>query len=114
MPSLSVYLSVRSEPSTYTLPPFFRYSPTISARRPKNLTLCHSVRSLTSPVDLSVHFSFVARLTLATAEPDDVYLTSGSCPKVPTMMTLLMPFMSLSSERSQPGCRDLDDALLSA
>src|SRR5215831_17409661 len=46
---LSSQERVCRRPSTYTLPPFFRYSPAISARRCHRTTLCHSVRSCHSP-----------------------------------------------------------------
>jgi len=60
---------VRSLPSTYTGRPFFRYSPAISARRPKNTTRCHSVASRISPLALSFQRSLVAIVTLVMAAP---------------------------------------------
>jgi len=47
-------LRVRIRPSIYTDEPFFKYSFTISASRPKNDTRCHSVSSFISPDDLSL------------------------------------------------------------
>src|SRR5207302_2052160 len=70
-PSLSVYSSVCSRPSTYTCLPLRRYSVSDSACLPHRSMLCHSVRSCGLPA-LSVHFSVVARLNFATAEPPGV------------------------------------------
>src|ERR1700689_3643901 len=46
---LSSQERVCRRPPMYTLPPFFKYSPAISARRCQRTTLCHSVRSCHSP-----------------------------------------------------------------
>src|ERR1700736_5957009 len=78
----------------YTLPPFFRYSPAISARRCQSTTLCHSVRSCHSPL-LSLKRSLVASVILATGVPLGVYLTSGSLPRLPMRITLLMLFPAM-------------------
>src|SRR5215467_3484996 len=75
----------------YTLPPFFRYSPAISARRCQRTTLCHSVRSCHWP-SLSLYRSFVASVSLATGVPLGVYFTSGSLPRFPSRITLLTLF----------------------
>src|SRR3954471_6925802 len=75
----------------YTLEPFFRYSPAISPRRPNMATLCHSVRSLFSPDCLSFQFSLVATRMLATVIPDGMARVSGSAPRLPIKMTLLIP-----------------------
>src|SRR5437763_13640329 len=89
---LSSQERVCSLPSMYTLLPFFRYSPAISANRCQSTTLCHSVRSCHSP-PLSLKRSFVARVSFATAAPLGVYFTSGSFPKFPRRITLLTLFM---------------------
>src|SRR6266705_5224295 len=78
----------------YTLPPFFRYSPAISARRCQSTTLCHSVRSCHSPL-LSLKRSLVASVILATGVPLGVYLTSGSLPRLPMRITLLTLFAAM-------------------
>src|SRR6516165_3387502 len=78
----------------YTLPPFFRYSPAISAKRCQSTTLCHSVRSCHSPL-LSLYRSLVARVSLATGVPCGVYLTSGSLPRLPIRITLLTLFPAM-------------------
>src|SRR5271165_271945 len=75
----------------YTLPPFFRYSPAISAVRWKATRLCHSVRSCQLP-SLSLTRSVVASENRATAMPACVYFTSGSLPRLPIRMTLLTLF----------------------
>src|SRR5580658_58499 len=82
----------------YTLPPFFRYSPAISARRCQSTTLCHSVRSCQLP-SLPLKRSLVARVIFATGVPCGVNFTSGSLPRFPIRMTLftLFPLMSASS-----------------
>src|SRR5690348_17665890 len=78
MPSLSVYLLLRIAPSMYTCRPFFRYSPAISARRPKYFTRCHSVRSCCSPVCLSFQLSAVAVLIVLFALSDALQRGSRS------------------------------------
>src|SRR5215469_12512391 len=75
----------------YTCEPLRRYSPAISARRPKSATRCHSVRSCCSPVCLSRQLSLVATRRLATVVPDGIARVSGSAPRLPMRMTLLMP-----------------------
>src|SRR3954471_16948769 len=75
----------------YTLEPFFRYSPAISPRRPNMATLCHSVRSLFSPDCLSFQFSLVATLMFATVMPEGIARVSGSAPRLPIRITLLIP-----------------------
>ena len=97
-PAWSVHLRVRKLPSTYTCEPLRRYCPTISARRPLNTTRCHSVASRISPVCLSFHLSVVAMVTLATWSPLGKVRISGSRPRLPTMMTLLMDAMLLCLE----------------
>src|ERR1043165_1370468 len=52
-------------------------------------TLCHSVRSLRSPLLRSFQLSEVAMRRLQTLPPLWKDLLSGSAPKLPTMMTLL-------------------------
>src|SRR5205085_9416751 len=79
------------EPSMYTVRPFFRYSPAISAVRWKATRLCHSVRSCHWP-SLSLKRSLVARENFATAMPLGVYFTSGSLPRLPIRITLLTLF----------------------
>ena len=59
--SLSSQELVRSAPSMYTVRPFLRYSPAISAVRPKAVRLCHSVWSCQFP-SLSFLRSLVAKL----------------------------------------------------
>src|SRR6516165_8060867 len=75
----------------YTCEPLRRYSPATSARRPKSATRCHSVRSCCSPVCLSRQLSLVAMRRLATVVPDGMARVSGSAPRLPMRMTLLMP-----------------------
>src|ERR1700754_2809025 len=75
----------------YTWRPFFRYSPAISASLPNSFTRCHSVRSCFSPEALSVQASDVAMRRLVMAVPLPVYRVSGSAPRLPTIMTLLIP-----------------------
>src|SRR5690348_14482615 len=87
---------VRRLPSTYTLLPFFRYSPTISAVRDQAVMLCHSVRSCHCP-SLSLKRSFVARVNFATGVPEGVYFTSGSLPRLPRRMTLLTLFPAMNA-----------------
>src|SRR3989344_4184498 len=58
---------------------------------------CHSVRSWLSPLCLSFHAELVARVALATATPLGVYRISGSAPKFPIKMTLLIPLAMLVS-----------------
>src|SRR5438067_3597809 len=65
-PSLLVHSRVCSRPSRYTCRPLVRYSPQSSACFPHTTMRCHSVRSCFCP-DLSVQFSLVAMLKLATA-----------------------------------------------
>src|SRR5579872_1446492 len=83
----------------YTLPPFLRYSPAISASRCHSTTLCHSVRSCHSPF-LSLYRSLVAKVSFATGVPLGVYLTSGSLPRFPIKITLLtlLPAMIASPD----------------
>src|SRR5215831_21298912 len=92
---LSSQERVCSRPSMYTLPPFFRYSPAISASRCQSTTLCHSVRSCHWP-SLSLKRSFVATVIFATGVPDGVYFTSGSLPRLPRRMTLLTLFPAMN------------------
>src|SRR5580658_10017349 len=94
---LSSQERVCRRPSIYTLPPFFRYSPAISARRCQSTTLCHSVRSCHSPA-LSLKRSLVAMVSLATGVPCGVYLISGSFPRLPISRTRfrLFPAMGCS------------------
>src|SRR5690349_19230639 len=54
-------------------------------------TLCHSVRSLFSPDCLSFQFSLVATRMFATVMPDGMARVSGSAPRLPIKMTLLIP-----------------------
>ena len=75
----------------YTCEPFFRYSPAISARRPNIATVCHSVCSFISPLCLSFQLSLVAMRRLQTVVPEGMALVSGSWPRLPIRMTLLMP-----------------------
>src|ERR1700682_5184880 len=88
---LSSQERVCRRPSMYTLLPFFRYSPAISASRCQTTTLCHSVRSCHSP-PLSLNRSLVASVSFATGVPLGVYFTSGSFPRFPIRMTLLTLF----------------------
>src|SRR5690242_16849480 len=81
-------------PSTYTCEPFFRYSPAISARRPKKAMRCHSVASFVSPLALSFQRSVVARRMFVTASPLGRYFDSGSAPRLPTRMTLFTDAIS--------------------
>src|SRR5258708_40371382 len=55
---------------------------------------CHSVASFFSPLVLSFHVSVVATRMLVTASPLGRYLVSGSAPKLPTMITLLIDAIS--------------------
>src|ERR1043165_1030814 len=75
----------------YTFEPFFRYSPAISPSRPNMATLCHSVRSLFSPDCLSFQFSLVATRMFATVIPEGMARVSGSAPRLPIRITLLIP-----------------------
>src|SRR6516164_8412672 len=75
----------------YTCEPLRRYSPATSARRPKSATRCHSVRSCCSPVCLSRQLSLVAIRRFATVVPEGIARVSGSAPRLPMRMTLLMP-----------------------
>jgi hypothetical protein len=99
---LSSQESVRSEPSTYTLEPFFTYSATISAVRCHAFTLCHSVRSCHSPA-LSLKRSLVAMLKAHTAVPLGVYFSSGSRPTFPTRMTLFT-LLAIQNSSNEDGC----------
>src|ERR1035438_2249958 len=63
-----------------------RFSPTISARRPKVFTANHSVCSCSSP-PLSFHRSVVATENCAMAVPCWLYFTSGSRPRFPINIT---------------------------
>src|SRR5258705_9189587 len=98
---LSSQERVWRRPSMYTLPPFFRYSPAISASRCHSTTLCHSVRSCHSPL-LSLKRSFVAKAILATGVPLGVYLTSGSLPRLPIRITLFTLLPAMSAAPSAP------------
>src|SRR5207342_252018 len=88
-------------PSTYTCEPLRRYSPAISASFPKNFTRCHSVFSWLVP-SRSLRTVVVARRTEVTAIPPWVYLVSGSSPRLPTRITLLMP-RAMECESSNAG-----------
>ena len=55
----------------------------------KTTTLCHSVRSLRSPVALSRQLSEVATEKLTTRSPELSGRISGSLPRLPTSITLL-------------------------
>src|ERR1035438_10818512 len=79
---LSSHDSIRCRPSRKTRLPFFRNSAATSARRPKLLTLNHSVCSCSSPPP------FFQRSVLATekvvmAVPPGGYFISGSFPTYP-------------------------------
>src|SRR6516165_1421811 len=90
-PDWSVHLRVCNWPSMYTLAPFFRYCSAILHRPSLKITTrCHSVFSLRSPVALSRQVSDVATLRLAIGRPSWVRRISGSLPRFPTRMTLLM------------------------
>src|SRR5208282_2168798 len=93
---LSSQERVWRRPSMYTLPPFFRYSPAISARRCQSTTLCHSVRSCHWP-SLPLKRSLVANVIFATGVPCGVNFTSGSLPRFPIKMTLFTLFMGVGS-----------------
>src|SRR5258706_8974455 len=67
------------------------------ARRSKATTLCHSVFSCFCPVALSFQTSVVAMRSFAICMPDGVAFISGSAPRCPTRMTLLMEPAMLSS-----------------
>ena len=54
-------------------------------------TLCHSVRSLFSPDCLSFQLSLVATRMFATVMPEGMARVSGSAPRLPIRMTLLIP-----------------------
>src|ERR1043165_9163463 len=54
-------------------------------------TLCHSVRSLFSPDCLSFQFSLVATRMFATVIPEGMARVSGSAPRLPIRITLLIP-----------------------
>src|SRR2546428_2912132 len=69
--------------------PLRRYCPQISASLPQATMLCHSVRSCFSPLR-SVKRSSVASVNLATLVPCGVDRISGSLPRRPIKMTLLM------------------------
>src|SRR5271165_153322 len=84
--------------------PLCRFSPTISARRPKVFTANHSVCSCSSP-SLSFHRSVVATENCAMAIPCWLYLISGSLPRFPINITfcigsLLLPFFFFSFSKS--------------
>src|SRR5579872_3946642 len=74
-------------PSTYTGRPFLRYLAQFSACFAHTTTRCHSVSSFFSP-SLPVHFSVVAMRSSVTAEPDGVYRSSGSAPRLPIRIAL--------------------------
>ena len=61
------------------------------------MSIAEEVRSCFCPVLLSFHDSLTAILKFVTAPPDGRYLVVGSEPKVPTAITLLMPFTRISS-----------------
>src|ERR1700693_5981194 len=90
----------------YTLLPFLRYSPAISASRCQSTTLCHSVRSCHSP-PLSLNRSLVARVSFATGVPLGVYFTSGSLPRFPIRITLLT-LLGMSAAPSAPCSAEFD------
>src|SRR5882672_10990781 len=98
---LSSQERVCRRPSIYTLPPFFRYSPAISARRCQSTTLCHSVRSCHSPF-LSLKRSLVARAIFATGVPLGVNFTSGSLPKLPIRVTRFKLLPAINAAPSAP------------
>src|SRR5450755_233811 len=98
---LSSHERVCRRPSMYTLPPFFRYSPAISARRCQSTTLCHSVRSCHSPF-LSLKRSLVARAILATGVPLGVNFTSGSLPRLPISVTRFKLLPAINAAPSAP------------
>src|SRR5664279_2426921 len=78
--------------------PLCRFSPTISARRPKVFTANHSLCSCSSP-PLSFHRSVVATENCAMAVPCWLYFTSGSRPRFPINITFCIfccSFLSLS------------------
>jgi hypothetical protein len=90
------------------LEPRFRYSLAISAKRLKKTTRCHSVRSFCSPESRSRQAFDVATDTLVTAPPEGKYRVSGSLPRLPTMITLLMP-LAITTPLRRPtilNCRD--------
>src|SRR5256885_14995191 len=87
----------------YTLLPFFRYSPAISASRCHSTTLCHSVRSAHWP-SLSLKRSLVATVSFATGVPLGVYFTSGSLPRFPINITLFRLF-AMKAAPSAPSLR---------
>src|SRR5271154_2806285 len=75
----------------------------------KTTTLCHSVRSLRSPVFLSFQESEVARVKLTTRSPELSWLTFGSLPRLPIRMTLLtLPAMMLSLQTPCARCPRYD------
>src|SRR5256885_15644587 len=86
-------------PSTYTCEPFFRYSPAISASRPKKAIRCHSVASFISPLALSFQRPVVASRMLLTASPLGRYLVSGSAPRLLTRITLFTDAISSLSSK---------------
>src|SRR5664279_3714164 len=73
--------------------PLCRFSPTISARRPKVFTANHSVCSCSSP-PLSFHRSVVATENCAMAVPCWLYFTSGSRPRFPINITFCIFYCS--------------------
>src|SRR5208337_3944974 len=76
--------------------PLFRYSPQISANRPKATIRCHSVTVVFSPEDRLTRFSLVAIRKFATVVPLLRYFTSGSAPRLPMRMTLFTPAIESS------------------
>src|SRR5208337_5324886 len=85
--------------------PLFRYSPQISANRPKATIRCHSVTVVFSPEDRLTRFSLVAIRKFATVEPLLRYFTSGSAPRLPMRMTLFTPAIKPSyscPEKAEP------------
>src|SRR5664279_3375101 len=87
--------------------PLCRFSPTISARRPKVFTANHSVCSCSSP-PLSFHRSVVATENCAMAVPCWLYFTSGSRPRFPINITFCIfvaPFcLSRACPLRTPAC----------
>src|SRR5262245_9791839 len=75
----------------YTCEPLRRYSAAISPSLFHSTTPCHSVFSFISPDCLSRQLSDVAMRILVTVVPPGVVRDSGSCPRLPMRMTLLMP-----------------------
>src|SRR3981189_1405228 len=96
---LSSQERVCRRPSMYTGPPFFRYSPAISASRCQSTTLCHSVLSCHCP-SLPLNLELVATVIFATGVPCGVNFTSGSLPRFPIRMTLFTLFMGAAPSQT--------------